>query len=179
MKKIFTILMVSVLCLTGCALLQNKPKDAVAKFLNNYKNNDTVVVNELNDYLATEDMDKKTREDYREIYLRQYSNMDYTIKEERIDGDKATVDVQITVFDYYKTNKLSGDYFTANQADFVNDQGDVDIAKYLSYKINKLLDTTDTVNYTLTLNLNKTDDGWEIEPLTTEQLTKLHGTYEY
>ena len=46
-------------------------------------------------------------------------------------------------------------------------------------EINKLLDTTDKVSYTLDLNLNKNNNKWEIEPLTNEQLTKLHGTYEY
>lgn len=179
MKKVFVLLLVSIMCLTGCALLSSSPKDEVSKFFNKYKNNDQVVINELNDFLAGEDLDDETLEDYREIYLRQYSNMDYVIKDELIDGDKATVEVQITVFDYYKTNKLAGDYFTANQADFIDEDGDIDLTKYLAYKLNKLLDTTDTVNYTLTLNLNKTDDNWEIEPLTTEQLTKLHGTYEY
>lgn len=178
-KKLIGVLILTLVLLTGCSLMKKTPKDAVAKFLNNYKNNDTAVVNELNDYLATEDLDQDTLEDYREIYLRQYSNMKYEIKEEKIDGDKATVEVQITVYDYYKTNLESGNYFTANQADFINDKGDVDFAKYITYKINKLLDTTDTVNYTLTLNLNKVDNDWEIEPLTTEQLTKLHGTYEY
>lgn len=179
MKKILTLIVVSLVCLTGCALMNNTPKDAVTKFLNNYKNNEKVVVDELNDYLATEELEEDKIEDYREIYLRQYSNMDFVIKDETINGDAASVEVQITVYDYYKTNKMSGDYFTANQADFVNDNGDIDLSKYLAYKINKLLDTTDTVNYTLTLNLNKVDGKWEIDPLTTEQLTKLHGTYEY
>lgn len=179
MKKILLVLFISVVCLTGCTFLSNSPKDAVSKFLNNYKNNDKVIVDELNDYLNSQDLDEETLEDYREIYLRQYSNLKYEIKDEKIDGDKAIVDVQITVFDYYKTDKSAGDYFTANQADFINDDGDVDFAKYFAYKINKMLDTTDTVDYTLTLNLTKNDDTWEIEPLTTEELSKLHGTYEY
>ncbi len=179
MKKIMTLVVVSILCLTGCALMSNGPKDAVKKFLDNYKNNDQVVVDELNDYLTTEDLTDDEMKDYREIYLRQYSNLKYEIKDEKIDGDKAEVEVQITVYDYYKTNKVSGEYLTANKADFVDDKGDIDLTKYLSYKVSKLLDTTDTVDYTLTLNLNKVDDRWEIEPLTTEQLTKLHGTYEY
>lgn len=42
-----------------------------------------------------------------------------------------------------------------------------------------MLDTTDTVDYTLTINLKKKDSKWEVEPLTHEELTKLHGTYEY
>ncbi len=179
MKKILVLLMVTLLVVTGCKAFEDTPTKVVNRFLNNYKNNDEAVINELNDYLATQDLDEETLEDYREIYLRQYSNMDFVIKNEKIDGDKADVDVQITVYDYYKTNMASGDYFTANQADFVDDNGDVDISKYLAYKIKKMLDTTDTVDYTLTINLNKINDKWEIEPLTTEQLSKLHGTYEY
>lgn len=179
MKKIITLLVVSIMCLTGCALMNNGPSDSVKKFLDNYKNNDEVVVDELNDYLTTEELSDDEMKDYREIYLRQYSNLKYEIKNEKIDGDKAEVEVQVTVYDYYKTNKASGEYLTANKADFVDDDGDVDLTKYLSYKISKLLDTTDTVDYTLTLTLNKVDDKWEIDPLTTEQLTKLHGTYEY
>lgn len=179
MKKYLFLLITSMLLLTGCVFLGNTPKDEVAKFLNNYKNNGESVVNELNDYLNEQNLDEDTLEDYRELYLRQYSNLKYEIKDQKIDGNNAIVEVQITVFDYYKTDKLTGDYFTANQADFVDADGDVDFSKYFAYKIKKLLDTTDTVDYTLTLNLKKNDNKWEIEPLTNEELMKLHGTYEY
>lgn len=178
-KKLLVILVVIISISTGCTLLKSTPKSEVVKFLNNYKNNSKEVVSELDDYLKTEELDKDSLDEYKEIYLRQYSDMKYEIKDEKIDGDKATVDVLITVYDYYKANSKSGEYFTSNQADFVDDNGDVDFSKYLKYKIDNMLNTTDTVNYTLTLNLNKIKDGWEIEPLTTEQLTKIHGTYEY
>lgn len=179
MKKIFLVIVAVLLLGTGCSMLSNTPSDSVSKFLNKYKNNDTVVVNELNDYLSEEELMEEQKEDYREIYLRQYSNMKYEIKEEEINGDEAEVEVQVTVFDYYKTNALSGDYFTANQADFVNDNGDIDLSKYVAYKINKLLDTTDTVDYTLTIKLQKVDNEWEVQPLSLDDLNKLHGTYEY
>ena len=55
----------------------------------------------------------------------------------------------------------------------------IDFSKYFEYKIKQLLDTTDTVDYTITLNLKKNNDKWEVEPLTNEELEKLHGTYEY
>ena len=134
---------------------------------------------ELDEYLASQDLEEETLKDYKELYLKQYSNLKYDIKDEKINGDSAIVEVQITVFDYYKSDKLAGDYFTANQADFVDDDGDIDFSKYFAYKIRKMLDTTDTVDYTLTINLKKKDSKWEVEPLTHEELTKLHGTYEY
>ena len=178
MKRIFTLVLIVIL-MSGCSLLANKPKDAVARFLNNYKNNSESVTKELDEYLANEDLNDETLKDYKELYLKQYSNLKYDIKSEKIDGDKALVETQITVYDYYKSDKLAGDYFTANQADFVNDDGDIDFSKYFAYKIKKMLDTTDTVDYTITINLNKKDGKWEVEPLTREELSKLHGTYEY
>lgn len=179
MKKIWVLIVLSCFILTGCSLMGG-PKKTVEKFLNKYRNNDTVVVNELNDYLSTQDLTEDEIKDYREIYLRQYSNLDYTIKDVEVDGDKAIAKVQIAVFDYYKTNKTAGDYFTANQADFVDPDGDIDFGKYFNYKMKQLLDTTDKVEYTLELNLTKNDKGeWDIDPLSNEQLTKLHGTYEY
>lgn len=178
MKKFIPIILFMLL-ITGCSLVDKTPKDVVAKYLNNYKINSDTVVKELDTYLDNQDLEEETKEDYKELYLKQYSNLKYEIKDQRINGDKAFVDVQITVFDYYKTSKLAGDYFTANKADFINDDGDVDFIKYFSYKINKLLDTTDTVDYLLTLKLKKVNDTWEIEPLSNTDMMKLHGTYEY
>lgn len=179
MKKILSILVISIFILTGCTMMSNSPSYAVKNFFNKYKDNDQVVIDELNDYLSEEKLDDKTMKDYREIYLRQYSNLTYKIKDERIDGNKATVDVEITVYDYYKVNKEAGEYFASNQSEFLTTSGDIDLTKYLKYKINKMLDCTEKVSYTLDINLTKIDNKWEIEPLTNEQLTKLHGTYEY
>lgn len=178
MKKILLIIL-SIIIITGCSLVPGGPSDVVKDFLSKYKNNDQVVIDELNNYLSGENLDEATIKEYREIYTRQYSNMSYKIKGERIDGDKATVTVEITVYDYYKTNKEAGEYFSSNSQEFIDSKGDIDLSKFLKYKINKLLDTTDKVSYTLDLNLNKNNNKWEIEPLTNEQLTKLHGTYEY
>lgn len=179
MKKLFVLLMISIFMVSGCALFGSSPKDEVAKFLNNYKKNSDTVTKELNEYLGTLDLDDDTLDDYRKLYLKQYTNLKYEIKDEKINGDTALVEVQVTVYDYYKTDRLASDYFTANQTEFVDKDGDIDFSKYVKYKIEKFLDTTDTVDYTLTLNLKKNNDKWEVEPLTSEELEKLHGTYEY
>lgn len=99
MKKILLIIL-SIIIITGCSLVPGGPSDAVKDFLSKYKNNDQVVIDELNNYLSGENLDEATIKEYREIYTRQYSNMSYKIKGERIDGDKATVTVEITVYDY-------------------------------------------------------------------------------
>ena len=176
-KKLLFIIVL--LLITGCSMFGSTPDTTVKNFFNKYRNNDETVVSELNDYLNSEDMDEETLKEYKEVYLRQYSNIDYKIKDTKIDGDKATVEVEIKVYDYYKTNNETSDYFNDNKDKFLKEDGDIDINKYIEYRINKLLETTDQVTYTLNLNLVKTDDTWEIEPLTNEELEKIHGTYAY
>lgn len=179
MKKLLIVFIFLIVFITGCSLGGNTPSDKVAYFLDRYKNNETVVINELNQYLDSEKIDDDLRDDYKEVYLRQYTNLKYNIKDETINGDEATVDVQITVFDYFKSNKLSGDYFITNNSEFVLEDGSIDENKYASYKINKLLETTDTVDYTITFNLQKLDGEWVVQDLSLEELSKIHGTYEY
>lgn len=178
MKKFIVLIFVIVL-MSGCSFMDRAPKDEVIKFLNNYKTNSESVVNELDEYLAKQDLDKDTVKDYKELYLRQYTNLEYEIKDQRINGDDAFVDVQIKVYDYYKTSKETGDYLSENKKDFITPDGDVDFFKYFSYKVDKMLDTTDTVEYLITINLKKDSEKWVVEPLTSTELEKLHGVYEY
>ena len=179
MKKYIIVIALLMVVLTGCALSEVTPTDAVRSYLDRYKNNETVVVNELNEYLSTEDMNDDVRDNYRKVYLRQYSNMKYEIKDETINGDKAVVTVQVTVFDYFKANNDSDAYYAANESEFILENGDIDVSKFVAYKINKLTETTDTVTYTMDINLVKVDGDWEVQPLSMDDLNKLHGVYEY
>lgn len=177
MKKILVLLIVCFL--TGCTLLSNKPEDSVRSFLLKYKNNDKEVIDELDEYLASENLENDVKEEYKKVYLRQYSNLRYEIKDSVINGDEATVQVMITVYDYYKENMLASDYYHDNMSEFVNDKGDLDLSKYLQYRLNKLLTTDNDVSYTIDFKLNKVDDKWEMEPISVDTLEKIHGTYEY
>ena len=62
---------------------------------------------------------------------KQYKDMTYTIKDEVIDGDTATVTTEIEVYDYYKINKDAEDYYNKNPDEFksVTGNGIVDDAK--------------------------------------------------
>ena len=57
--------------------------------------------------------------------------MTYTIKDEVIDGDTATVTTEIEVYDYYKINKDAEDYYNKNPDEFksVTGNGIVDDTK--------------------------------------------------
>lgn len=178
MKKIIIILL-SFFLLTGCDLDYISPTSAVSAFMKNYKTNSEIVINELDDYLKSEDYSETVLDEYREVYLRQYSNLKYEIVDEIINDDKAFIKLRISVFDYYKTNLESSDFFVNNQSEFFDEDGDINLDKYLYYKMDRLIKTNDRIEYMIDLQLEKNDNLWEIEPLTEETYQKLHGIYEH
>lgn len=163
--------------LFGCGKV-NTPKKKVVDLLMNYQNNGNSIISELNDYIKTLTSDDTTFESYKKVYLRQYQDLTYEIKDEVIDGDNATVTAQIEVYDYYKVNNDVNNYITNNMNDFTSDNG-YDSNKGLLYRINELSKSKDRITYTLTINLTKVNDEWTIDNLTNEDLEKIHGTYAH
>ena len=176
-KKIFICfsLFIVAISLFGCGM-ENTPKKKVEKLLNSYQNNGESIISELNDYIRTLTADEDTFESYKKVYLRQYQDLTYEIKDETIDGDNATVTAQIEVYDYYKVNNEVNNYIGNNSNDFATD-GVYDTNKGLMYRIGELSKSKDRVIYTITLNLTKVNDDWTIDNLTNEDLEKIHGTY--
>lgn len=133
MKKIllcFSCIMAIVL-LSGCSM-DNTPTKKVENFLDNYKNQDKTVLTQLKDMVDTDSlMDETQKSTYTDIMKKQYKDMTYTIKDEVIDGDTATVTTEIEVYDYYKINKDAEDYYNKNPDEFksVTGNGIVDDAK--------------------------------------------------
>jgi len=101
MKRILLII-ISVFMMTGC-MSSNTPTSKVEALLNKYNSNDESIVTELRDYLNGFEMDDKTKGKYETVYLKQFKDLTYEIKEEEIDGDTAEVTAQISVYDYYKS----------------------------------------------------------------------------
>lgn len=133
MKKIllcFSCIMAIVL-LSGCSM-DNTPTKKVENFLDNYKNQDKTVLTQLKDMVDTDPlMDETQKSTYTDIMKKQYKDMTYTIKDEVIDGDTATVTTEIEVYDYYKINKDAEDYYNKNPDEFksVTGNGIVDDTK--------------------------------------------------
>ncbi len=174
--RIFSLLFF-VIMLFGCAI-ETSPKARVEALLNKYQSKDSSVVGELDDYLKTLTIDDKNYDDYKNVYLKQYENMKYEIKDEKIDGDNASVVVQIDVYDYYKVEQEVNSYIASNASEFA-ENGVYSSTKALKYKIDKLNTAKDRVQYTITFNLTKVKDKWTIDNLSTEDLEKIHGTYAH
>ena len=116
---------------------------------------------------------------YREILKKQYQHLSYEVKNETIDGDNATVEVEIEVFDYKKIIDNVDAYLNEHQTEFQNEDGTTNTEKFNDYRLGELEKAKDKVTYTLNLTLHKEDDKWKLDDLTDAEISKIHGLYEY
>lgn len=183
MKKILTI--VSLILVTGCSLGNNKimketPTKKVEKFFSNYQTLDAEVLKQLDETVNKEsDFTEEQKNDYKELMKKHYKNLKYEIKDEVIDGDTATVTVEIEVTDYSKSMKEADDYLSQNTKEFNNEQGTYDITLFNKYRLEKLKDVKDKVKYTLDLTLTKVNNDWILDTISDTDESKIHGTYVY
>ena len=101
-------------------------------------------------------------------------------KDEQINGDNATVTVNITVYDFYKSNANAEKYYNEHTDEFTTSNGTtIDIDSYTKYRLEEMLKMSDTVDYEIKIHLNKENDEWVIQNPDRETLEKIHGLYDY
>ncbi len=177
MKKLI-LLLTCLFLAVGCACSNNKAKDAVEKYLNDYKGLKDNVLSSIDDLVAKENLEHEEQGIYKDVLKKQYRDLIYTIENEEYNGDNATVTAKITVYDLYKASKNASTYLQANKNEFLTN-GEYDKNKYLKYKLNKMKDTKDTIAYTITFKLKKENGKWQVEQPDEETLEKIHGIYNY
>lgn len=177
MKKILILLSI---LLTGCTLdISNTPAQKVEEFLNKYQTLDKEVLKQLDDTIdKTTKLNEENKEEYIEVIKKQYKNMQYTIKEITIDGDKAQVMAQIIVRDFTKIINEAENYKRKNMKEFYENQTYNDNL-YKKYLINKLKDAKDRITYTVEFKLHKENAKWVLDPITEEIEDKILGIYKY
>lgn len=181
MKKIkyLIFILLVIFILSGCEM-GNTPTKKVENYLDNYKNLSTNVIEQLDD-IINEDllMNDNQRTIYKDILKKQYQDLTYEIKDEIIDGEKATVTVEIEVYDLYKKTKEAEDYLNSNPNEFADQDGNVLDMDFLEYKLNELTKQKERVTYTIDFTLTKINDTWVVDDLTDTERLKIHGLYEY
>ena len=181
MKKVLSILGIA-LVLTGCSIgnMDNTPTKKVETYLNNYQTLDSNVLSELDSLVNQEEMfDEDQRTTYRDIMKKHYQDLTYTIKEETVNGDKATVEVEIEVNDYTKALKEAETYRTTNEDEFLDDEGMFDESMFNDYKLEALKGNKERVKYTIYFSLTKSGDEWVLDELTETEQENILGIYEY
>ena len=200
-KKLIVFLSLLIMFMTGCGNDMNTPTGKVEEFLGKYQSMDSDVLTQLDNVISNDDtMDDTQKNDYKSLMEKQYQNMSYKIKDEEIDGDKASVLVELEVFDYAGSIAESRDYYSEHRDEFDDDEmgndgadtdndgmdeegeivgGAVDtISSFITYKIKQLMDVTDKKKYEITFYLNKIEGEWVMEDITDVDRQKIHGLFE-
>ncbi len=181
MKKILfgTMLLVCSFLLIGCGE-EMTPTQAVRDYMESYVTLDDSVVNQLNDYVDdNEELTLEHKDTYKEILRTQYSSLTYDILSERIEDNVAYVEVEINVKDLYKIRKETNEYYAANKDEFNDDNGVYDVARFVKFQLDKMKAATETVKYKVELKVVKNGDDWDVTQLSTSDLEKIHGIYNY
>lgn len=178
MKKIYSIIVITIFTflLSGCG---KTAVDSVEEYLDNYKNLNANVLSDMKEIIDKENLSNENATVYEEIFKKQYSDLTYDIKNEEYNGDEAVITVQINVYDLYKAQKETTDYLANHNEEFLDESGHYDSAKYITYKLQKMKETTEKVDYTIDFYVVNTNDGWVVSSLSNSDLEKIHGIYDY
>ena len=122
MKKVLLVFSLILLFMTGCGTDMGTPTAKVEEFLGKYQKMDSEVLTQLDSVISTDEkMSDSQKDEYRGLMEKQYQNLSYKIKNEEIDGDKSTVDVEIEVYDYATSITKSKKYYNDHRDEFMDD----------------------------------------------------------
>lgn len=181
MKKVWIVIvsLLAIITITGCGMTDNTPTKRVEEFMNKYQSLDSDVLSQLDKVISNdESMDDDERKDYTSLMKKQYQNLSYKIKDEKIENDTATVTVEVEVYDYRSALNNAETYYASNKDQFTDSDGNIDDKKYMDYKIKEMEKVTDRKKHELILTLTKEDDKWVMDDITDSDRQKLHGLYQ-
>lgn len=163
MNKLYIFITLIIVCIiTGCEL-NNIPTSKVEELMLNYQMLDDSI--KINYEVLSNDnnIETKYQKRYENLIEKQYKNLSYEIKEEIIDGNKATVTTEIEVLNYKKIiDKYNRNKYQKNE--------------YHEAILENLEKTKDKITYTIDFKLIKdANDNWKIMPLDKEEEEKLLG----
>lgn len=176
MKKIISVLLIAIMALTTLTGCGQTPSASVEEYLNGLKIQDQEAVKSVTlDGKATEFVLSEDDKDSEEIMMAKDKDgknlldrlleFTYTVGEERVDGDKAEVDVVINTYDYSKImGEFMGEAFTkmmglAFSGASEKEQEDA----MLEIFADTLTDAPkDKKDYKCTFKLTKKDDIWKL-----------------
>lgn len=169
--------------LVGCnagKTLTNTPTKQVEIFLNKYQTLDKDVLDDLDQVIANEvNFTGEHREKYRDMMTSSYKKLAYQIKDQKIDGDAATVTTEIEVVNYGKILSEANLYLAEHPEEFTLENGEHDAKKFIDYRLDKMKDNKEKVKYTIDFSLTKKNEEWKLDELSESDEQKINGVYQY
>lgn len=202
MKKYFQLglgLLLAFVFIVGCTNTASTPTERVEEFLGKYQSMDSDVLTQLDQVISDDTtMSDEQKDEYRALMEKQYQNLSYKIEEENIEGDSATVDVEIEVLDYATKINEAKEYYEEHKDEIEKEnqeeqsdnnnvvedavEGAEEVIKesaaFIDYKLKELESVTDTTTYTITFYLTKEDGEWKLQDISDQDREKIHGLYE-
>ena len=202
MKKYFQLvlgLLLAFVFIVGCTNTANTPTERVEEFLFLFQSMDSDVLTQLDQVISDDTtMSDEQKDEYRALMEKQYQNLSYKIEEENIEGDSATVDVEIEVLDYATKINEAKEYYEEHKDEIEKEsqeeqsdnnnvvedavEGAEEVIKesaaFIDYKLKELESVTDTTTYTITFYLTKEDGEWKLQDISDQDREKIHGLYE-
>lgn len=168
MKKIISVF-IFLLLLVGCSL-SNTPTSQVEDLLSKYQKLDNDIKAGIDDVLEGEALTSEQKDRYRKLIEKQYKNLTYEVKDEKTDGNIATITTEIEVLDYKKiVNETNNSY---------QGRDDYTVEDYNNAKLDALEKAKDKVTYTIDFIVIKDDNGnWKLSSLDNETIKKIQGMY--
>ena len=178
MKKILLFLLP--LLFIGCGTMTSTPTKKVESFMAAYQ---TLEDNVLEQLKKTADEETKFNDEQKKVYIelmkKHYQDLKYEIKDEVIDGDEATVVVEIEVTDYTKEMEKASKYLNEHKEELNDNNGEYDESLFMTYRLSEITKATDKVKYTLNIYLTKIDNELQINDLSNIDRMKIQGMYQY
>ena len=162
--------MISILIM-GCSMIDKSPTKAVSSFFQKYQNLDTTILKDLDTMIEnTSEMNRKQKEEYKSLFIRQYQNLSYKIKKEEMSTNKkeSDVEVEIEVLNYQEAKVRAKQKVIENNEE-----------NYIDLQLQEMKQTTSKIKYDLTIHLENRKGNWIIRNLTEEDIKKIHGIFEY
>ena len=197
--KLVVCAFVLLLVIVGCSNNMSTPTNKVEEFLGKYQSMDEDVLKQLDQVIKDDDMMNDDQKDkYKALMEKQYQNLSYKIENEDIEGNSATVDVEIEVLDYATTASKAQEYYNEHKEEIEEKYNDKkedndnslenagddvlqaveESVAYINYKLEELETANDTVTYNMTFYLTKEDGEWILQDISDLDRKKLHGLYE-
>lgn len=197
--KIVVSAFILLLVIVGCSNNMSTPTNKVEEFLGKYQSMDEDVLKQLDQVIKDDDtMNDDQKDKYKALMEKQYQNLSYKIENEDIEGNSATVDVEIEVLDYATTASKAQEYYNEHKEEIEEKYNDKkedndnslenagddvlqaveESVAYINYKLEELETANDTVTYNMTFYLTKEDGEWILQDISDLDRKKLHGLYE-
>lgn len=197
--KIVVSAFILLLVIVGCSNNMSTPTNKVEEFLGKYQSMDEDVLKQLDQVIKDDDtMNDDQKDKYKALMEKQYQNLSYKIENEDIEGNSATVDVEIEVLDYATTASKAQEYYNEHKEEIEEKYNDKkedndnslenagddvlqaveESVAYINYKLEELETANDTVTYDMTFYLTKDDGEWILQDISDLDRKKLHGLYE-